>query len=42
VLPDVDPAKLAELAAAPDRERHWRARTEEAARFAGVGQDRSS
>ncbi|MDX6325129.1 MAG: o-succinylbenzoate synthase [Nocardioidaceae bacterium] len=39
---EVDPAKLTALAAAPDRQRHWHARTDEAARFGGVGQDRSS
>src|SRR3954447_6784330 len=42
VRPEVDPATLAAVAAAPDRERHWRLRTEEAARFAAVRQDRSS
>ena len=42
VRPEVDPAKLAALAAAPDREEHWRLRIEEAARFGAVRQDRSS
>ncbi len=36
VRPEVDPAALRRLAAAPDRDRHWRAR------LASIGQDRSS
>ena len=40
--PEVDPAKLELLEAAPDRRRHWRARTDEAARLGGVRQDRCS
>jgi O-succinylbenzoate synthase len=36
VRPDVDPARLASLAAAPDRRDHWKAR------LAAVGQDRPS
>jgi len=47
VRPEVDPAQLAALAAGPERQRHWRLRTEEAARFGAarfgaVRQDRSS
>jgi O-succinylbenzoate synthase len=47
VRPQVDLARLKTLAAAPDREQHWRARTEEVARIEAtlsgvVRQDRSS
>lgn len=42
VRPEVDPARLTELAGAPDRERYWRRHTGETARFAAVRQDRSS
>ena len=39
---DVDEAALDRLAAAPDREAHWRARLAEVSAFGHVGQDRSS
>ncbi len=38
----VDPAALERLAAAPDRDAHWRARLAEVSALGDVGQDRSS
>jgi O-succinylbenzoate synthase len=38
----VDAVALERLAAAPDRDAHWRARLAEVSALGGVGQDRSS